>query len=304
MKSCIYEGLIRHRRTVPKHHEFYFRSYMFMLDLDELNSVFKKRWLWSTSRPAFARFLETAHLKKHLGSGDLRERLLIVLEDNGVTEAIGPIRVLTQLRYLGFAMNPVSFFYCYDPEETRVVAIVAEVNNTPWGEQHVYVIPATAVTTNSNVVSNRIEKVFHVSPFMSLDMWYQMTFSTPGKKLGVKIENRQHVSEPTAGAPTHSKVHNVTMSLKRKPINSSNLNLMLIKYPLVSLKIFLAIYWQALRLYLKRIPFCPHPGKPSSNAAPPSAQNILTPDNECCEQHVAAVRPSDDSDSTSVLVSR
>jgi DUF1365 family protein len=169
-------------------------------------------------------------------------------------------------------MNPVSFFFCYDPSGSRVEAIIAEVNNTPWGEQHVYVLPGQDSSLphrdQRNVTAERIEKVFHVSPFMSLDMSYRMAFSIPGARLGVKIEN--HLDEPLNGV---TKILDVSMLMTRKPLTARNLNWLLVKYPLVSFKIFAGIYWQALRLFFKKIPFFSHPGKPDSGPLGPACKH-------------------------------
>jgi DUF1365 family protein len=236
---------------------------MLMLDLDELDSVFSGRLLWSVKSPALARFRSQDHLIEFADVKNLRDRAISALHAKGFSKKIGAVRLLTQLRYLGYAMNPVSFFYCFDPTNTHVEAVIAEVNNTPWGEQHLYVIPAVKNRIHSRIAADEIDKTFHVSPFMSMDMSYRMAFSNPGQKLGVKIEN--HASEAAEGgcedSPSNKKLLDVTMLLNRKPITTRNLNWMLIKYPLLSFKVFAGIYWQALRLYLKKVPFHSHPGK-------------------------------------------
>ncbi len=254
MNSCLYEGHVRHRRRSPKKHMFNFKMYMLWLDLDELQEVFKRRWLWSTERPAFSRFRESDHLTVVDQSLTLRERVNLVLRKHNICQRIGPVRLLTQLRYLGFAMNPVSFFYCFDEQGESVVAIIAEVNNTPWGEQHLYVIEAGG--HKSTVVADRIDKDFHVSPFMSLDMQYRMMFTDPESKLGVKIENYENAE----------RIFDVSMLLEKKTITSWNLNRVLIAYPLMSVQVFVGIYWQALRLYLKGIPFYSHPRRSDSDS--------------------------------------
>jgi DUF1365 family protein len=265
LNSCIYEGLIRHRRNAPKKHEFDFRSFLFLLDLDELETVFKRRWLWSTSKFAFARFRQDRHLIADPNTPSIRCRAENVLKEHGVVASIGAIRLLTQLNYLGFEMNPVSFFYCYNQDNSRVEAIIAEVNNTPWGEQHVYVVPANQESGSSgsqpSIHSDWVDKVFHVSPFLSMEMGYRMAFSLPGAKLGVKIEN--HLDHPMEGV---RKILDVSMSMKRLDLTSSNLNRLLVKYPFASVKVFVGIYWQALRLYLKKIPVFSHLGNSTPTA--------------------------------------
>ncbi|MFK7767098.1 MAG: DUF1365 domain-containing protein [Mariniblastus sp.] len=328
--SCIYEGLIRHRRNDPVHHEFFFRSFLLMIDLEEVETVFDRFWLWSTKRFAFARFQPNDHLKKHLPIADLRSRVTEVLNENDFRQPVGPVKILTQLTYVGFAMNPVSFFYCYDPTGERLVAVIAEVNNTPWGEQHVYFLPTADAAESessgakssgaksdglclddsissgldssdieptrseselpqssgiqkrntpqkpSTLFADYVDKTFHVSPFMSLDMHYRMAFSSPGEKLALKIEN--HRVDPNQ--QRSKRLLDVSMTMKRKALTSTNLNWMLIKYPLISFKIFAGIYWQALRLYLKKVPFISHPHKlshPTSNPdVDPTAEGVNT----------------------------
>lgn len=265
LKSCIYEGVIRHRRNTPHVHQFDFKSFFLMMDLAEIQSIFRRRWLWSAERFAIGRFKESEHLIHHRPSGNLRQRVNSVLENAGISsDAIGSVRLLTQLRYFGFSMNPVSFFYCYSQCGKNVVAVIAEVNNTPWGEQHVYVVPNTesdpesdqSPTPKTTIRSQPIDKDFHVSPFMSLDMCYRMSFTVPGKKLGVKIEN--HLDQPLNDV---QKILDVSMLMNRKPLNGWNLNRLLIRYPLITIQIFATIYWHAFRLFLKRTTFYSHPRK-------------------------------------------
>lgn len=260
LSSAIYEGKVRHCRHHPRRHQFDFRFFMVLLDLDELDQVFRGSWLWSASRPALCRFREQEHLVEYLGQGDLRQRLQRALADRGFAESLGPVRLLTQLSFLGFSMNPVSFYYCYDPAGERIVAVLAEVNNTPWGEQHLYLVPSLADGPRSTVRSEAIAKEFHVSPFMGQNMDYRMAFSAPGDQLAVKIENheRENHEQPHSGAKPR-KLLDVTMALRRRSWSARALRRLLWVYPASSFQVFAGIYWQALRLYLKRIPFVPHP---------------------------------------------
>ena len=138
-KSAIYAGRVRHRRMRPVPHAFHNRLFMMYLDLDELDVVFDGRWFWSTRRAAPARFRREHHL------GDPERPLADCVRDLVTAESgqrpAGPIRLLTHLQYFGYCFNPVSFYYCFDEEDRRVETIVAEVNNTPWGERHCYVLP-------------------------------------------------------------------------------------------------------------------------------------------------------------------
>ena len=246
--SYIYEGMVRHRRKLHAHNEFKISTFMFLLDLDELDCVFRSSWLWSTCRAAYGRFRRSDYMKSFDASTELKRCVLTLLEQQGISSPVGKVRLLTQLRYCGFQMNPVSFYYCYDPSDRFVVAIVAEVNNTPWGEQHTYVIPGLQ-SPKKVIVADRVDKTFHVSPFMDLDMHYRMLFTHPGKRIGVKMENYQR----------EEKIFDVSLSLTRRPINRFELAKVAIKYPMFSIRVFVGIYYQALKLYLKRVPFFPHP---------------------------------------------
>ncbi len=138
MHSAIYKGQLRHRRLDPVEHTFSYRLFMMYIDLAELNQVFKKRWFWSAKHPALARFRR----ERHLGDPTipLEQSVRDLIRDTTGQVPHGPIRLLTHLQYFGYCFNPVSFYYCFDETDTRVETIVAEVNNTPWGEQHCYVL--------------------------------------------------------------------------------------------------------------------------------------------------------------------
>jgi len=259
--SAIYEGTVRHRRNSPKVHQFDFRFFMLLLDLDELDTVFRWQPFWSTKRWALCRFKAQDHLKQFVDTESLRDRVRATLQAHGIQKSIGPIRLLTQLSYLGYTMNPVSFFYCYSLTGDKIQAVIAEVNNTPWGEQHLYVVPGDQLTHRSTIRSADIPKEFHVSPFFDMAMNYRMAFSAPAKTLAVKIENHsipKDSRDPNLNAST-SKHLDVTMKLRRKELTGWNLNGLLIKYPAISFQVVAGIYWQAFKLYLKKVPFVPHP---------------------------------------------
>jgi DUF1365 family protein len=244
VKSALYVGTLRHRRRPPRPHEFRYRLFMAWLDLAELDHAFRGRWLWSARRVAIARFRREDHL------GDpavpLDEAVRELVEARTGRRPNGPIRLLTHLRYFGYVFNPVSFYYCYDAAGERVECVVAEVNNTPWGERHCYVIQPNDSTP----------KAMHVSPFMPMELDYRWRFSPPGEHLTVHMALSQ-------GPRT---LFDATLALRKRPFTNS----VLLSYPLMTLKVIAAIHWEALRLWLKGVPVHTHPARLSS----PSASSV------------------------------
>jgi uncharacterized protein len=159
----------------------------------------------------------------------------------------GPIYLLTHLRRLGYAMNPVSFYYCYDADGETLETIVAEVHNTPWGETHCYLIPFSQEVQKRG---SKFAKEFHVSPFMPMDQEYVWRFTCPGEKLVVHMEN-------FAGDDC---VFDATLVLQRHPLTRIEMLKTLVEYPLMTHKVIASIYWQALRLWRKGVPY--HPKSP------------------------------------------
>ena len=175
----------------------------------------------------------------------------------------GPIRLLTHLRYFGYVFNPVSFYYCFDKTDTHVETIVAEITNTPWGERHAYVLPVATSQSPSRHMRFDLHKDFHVSPFMPMNMTYDWFFSAPENRLNVHMANMQD----------NAKLFDATLTLARKPMSAHNCASILLRYPLITLKVIGAIYWQAFKLFIKRTPFHTHPAKtttPKTGGAKPA----------------------------------
>ena len=246
MHSALYFGRLRHRRFATAAHAFEYRVCMVWLDLAELDEVFRDRWFWSSRRPAWAWLRRTDYLGDPDVSIEQAVRDRVELETG--RRPAGPVRLLTVLRMLGHSFNPVSFYYCYDAAGERVEAIVADITNTPWNERHAYVLPASA--SAGPTLRFAFGKDFHVSPFMPMHLGYDWRFSAPGRQIAVHMRNLD-----PAGAP----LFDATLTLHRREIDGRALAAALLRFPFASLRVLAAIYWQALRLWIKRVPFHAHP---------------------------------------------
>jgi uncharacterized protein len=240
--SCIYEGVIRHRRLEPRR-EFRHRLVLAYLDLEELPRLLGGRLV--SPRPGLVRFRR----RDYLGDpgvpldGAVRE---LVSERTGERPA-GPIRLLTHPRSFGHCFNPVSFYYCFDPVDERVEVVVAEVTNTPWGERHAYVLGARRAS--GGVLGARFQKAMHVSPFMGMDHRYHVRASTPGRTLSV------HIGSSRAGTT----VFDATLSLRRRELTRSSMARTTARYPFATVRVLALIYAHALGLKLAGAPVHSHP---------------------------------------------
>jgi DUF1365 family protein len=245
--SALYEGRVFHRRLEPRPHEFSYRLALLYLDLDELPHLFASRWLWSASRRNVAWFRRADYMGPP--EQPLRVALLQRVELALGRKVEGAVRVLTQLRTLGHTFNPVTFYYCFDLHD-ELEAIAAEITNTPWGERHSYVLDVQEAH-GPGPLRWRFAKDFHVSPFFGRELDYEWSFGAPGERLEVQMTNLD------SGRP----VFHAGLECQRREITGRSLSALLLRYPLQSLRIHAAIYWQAARLWSKRAPFHVHPAK-------------------------------------------
>ncbi|MCF4996964.1 DUF1365 family protein [Pseudomonas syringae] len=249
MNSALYTGWIAHRRFVPKRHEFRYRIGLLYLDLAEQDAVLGLSSLAGSSRFAPFSFRETDYLKDFTSRGI---RLIDAVRQQ-VGEALGhepagSICLLTQARSWGLAFNPVSFFYCHEADG-QLAAILCEVTNTPWRERYHYVLPATRPVDLHDFHQHfAVAKAFHVSPFLPRDLQYRMSFSPAARTLGVHMADWQG----------EEKLFDATLNLHREDLDRASLHRYLRRFPWMTAKTALAIYWQALRLFFKRIPLVAH----------------------------------------------
>ncbi|MCP8939433.1 DUF1365 family protein [Alsobacter sp. SYSU M60028] len=245
--SALYVGHVMHRRTRPRAHRLNYRLVSLLLDLDEIDELGATSWLFS--RNAFNVF---SFRDRDYGAGTaepLRAQMERLCASAGVNLDGGAIRLLTIPRILGFAFNPLSVFYCHD-SGGALRAIVYEVNNT-FGERHSYVIPVEG--GGHGEIRQSCAKDFHVSPFMPMDMRYAFRVAPPGERLTLAIT----VSDKAG--PVLAAVH----TARRRRLSDAALARLFFSNPVSSVKVVAGILYEALRLWLKRVPVYPHPAPPA-----------------------------------------
>lgn len=172
------------------------------------------------------------------------------LKEQNISEADGDIILITMPRVLGYAFNPVSFWFCLDKEH-QPRAVMAEVNNT-FGERHGYVCahPDHRVIAKDDwLMSN---KQFHVSPFLKVRGEYHFRFAYGEEKIGVWVDYYDE----------GQKVLMTSVVGKRQQLSDRKLLVYFLRYPLITLKIIALIHYHALRLILKGFRYNNKPAAP------------------------------------------
>ncbi|MCW8194251.1 DUF1365 domain-containing protein [Proteobacteria bacterium 005FR1] len=265
MKSAIYRGTVVHQRITPKTHRFQYAVSMLYLDLAEVDALLERSWGWSARRPAFGWFRRRDFFGATTVTLDeaVRQRI----EEQTGERFTGNIRMLTNLRYFGYIINPLVCYYCFDQDES-LRFVVAEVTNTPWGEKHSYVLRCDP---SKSVQRISFQKEMHVSPFNDMNIEYHWRSTQPGEELRIDLINVSKREKQFAAG----------LHLQREELGRFSLEKLLITHPLMTVKVAAGIYWQALRLYLKGVPFVPHPGSDSKADLPRDEQN---PENQTYQE--------------------
>lgn len=245
MNSCLYKAQVMHNRMKPKSHRFHYHVFMFYLDLDELDQLCKKHWLLSKNKFNFFSFRDKEHLQLPIENPDTskstKEHVITYLKQNGFNFVDQRIMILTNLNILGYNFNPVSFYFIIGKEGTAECA-VAEVGNT-FGEMKPYFMSAEMLRENNFHLNTT--KYFYVSPFIEHDTKFDFNLGVPGDKLTIRIDDYKD----------EERFFISTLTGIKKELTTGKLVLYSLRFPLLTLRIISLIHWNALVLWLKKIPY-------------------------------------------------
>lgn len=252
-RSALYVGRVRHRRHAPTEHAFGYGVYQAAIDLDELPVLDRRLRLFGWNRRAVTTFHDT----DHLGPLDapVKVKLAAWLRTRG--HQLRPddrVILLTNLRVFGYVFNPVSWYFVRD-HGGDLRFVVVEVHNT-FGETYCYLLD-DLVRGAGGAVRSRRAKRFHVSPFQRVEGAYDFTLHPPAERVVTHIDVSRDGEQ--------RRFFDATFAGERRALTDGQLGRALLRYPLVTLHTIAAIHWQALKLWLKRVPWLPKPDAPAND---------------------------------------
>jgi DUF1365 family protein len=236
VQSAIYQGTVFHARHVPKKHTFTYSIFLLWLKLDEIPALENKVRFFSASKWAPLRFRRTDYLGD--AATPLTQSVLDKMSELAAKPLTGEVYLLGQVRTFGLYFSPVNFYYLRQSDGVYSHCL-AEVSNTPWNKRHYYLVDLAE--------QHDSQKAFHVSPFNPMDMQYKWNIAQPAEQLILSLKCVKDV--------THL---DTQLNLKRSNMNSKTVYAVLLTIPSMALKTIAGIYWQATKLFFKRVPFYAH----------------------------------------------
>ncbi len=242
---ALYMGEVRHARYRPKRHRFSYRVFSALLDVDAIDRGSLGLKLFSINRFNLFSLRHRDHGPKD--GSKLRPFIERLLEEAGIA-APDEILILCYPRMFGFAFNPLTVYYCLSGD--TVSAMVYEVRNT-FGDDHIYVVPLAGQSEASMVLHER-DKQMHVSPFIGMQARYHFSTARPDETLRLVIRETQD-DAPLLIA---------SFVGRRVALNDAQLLRAFITHPLMTVKVLVAIHYEAAKLFMKGVPFIRRPEPP------------------------------------------
>lgn len=245
--SVLYPGLVTHRRLRHASHRLRYKVSAFLLDLDELPALARALPIFSYNRFGPISFYDKDHGLRD--GSPLRPWVERCMREAEVTPDGGAIRLLCYPRFFGYVFNPISVYFCHR-RNGELAAILYEVSNTR-GERHTYAIAVGAGAHRP--IRQTCTKAMYVSPFLAMTGTYHFSIRPPQDRvlIFIRYDNDEGPLLATAFAG------------KRLALNSSNLLRVLMRYPLMTVKVIIGIHWEALVMWAKG--FRVFPFKPSAH---------------------------------------
>ena len=247
-ENLVFKGQVRHRRFQPKYHEFSYKLFMFCFNIGLISSSFKNIKQISIEKFNLFSYRRKNYLSHPEIPLDQYARQLVMNKFH--TYPQGKIYLITNLSCLGYCFNPVSLYFIFDANNQNLDYLILDVTNTPWGEKHSYVLKSIKKLPN-NIYNYKFKKKFHVSPFMEMNCEYILKLKLDKHDIIVHMEN--HIND--------SKNFDATLTLKAENKQKNYFNKTLKYNYLMTYKVAVSIYWQALKLWFKGVPVYTHPKK-------------------------------------------
>lgn len=250
MNSALFAGQVYHKRLRPTEHVLRYRVFSLLLNLDEIDALQKRLWLFSRNRWNLFSFYD-----KDFGenaSEPLEVYVQRKLNEAGIDVTPHKIMLSCYPRICGHTFNPLSVFYCLD-KNGDALAILHEVHNT-FGERHAYALKVRCEEQSSGKwINQSCDKELFVSPFAHMDMRYEFKLNLPDQRQVIVIQVHDEAG------------HLITASYtaQRQTLTAATLLKYFFSVPLLSIKVVLGIHWEALRLWLKKVPWYSHQPKQS-----------------------------------------
>lgn len=240
-RSRLYHGRVVHHRSRPVKHRFAYRVFMLLLDLDELPTLAEKLRWFSLNGSGPVSFRDRDHGPD---GQSIRDWVDAELGAAGFDPRDLRVSVLCYPRLFGYVFNPLSVYFCHQRESGRLRAILYEVHNT-FGGRHAYVLPVGGPVSDEGAVDQNCSKDFFVSPFIDMAGRYRFRLRDPGASAALLIEEKD----------ADGVFFRASFSGRSETLSDRSLIGAIVRYPLMTYRVFGAIHWQALRLWLKGAPF-------------------------------------------------